>query len=177
MAFQIPTDLHPDLMPVSWLLGTWHGNGKGEYPTIEPYAFEQEAVFAHDGRAFLHYFSRTWVTDDSGERVGPGELETGFLRVGGENPAEADGAPDAGGHQVEMVLAHPAGYAEVWYGVIDGPRLTLATDVVARTSTAKDYTAGQRMYGLVEGDLMYAYDMAAMDQPMQSHAWGRLARV
>jgi len=25
--------------------------------------------------------------------------------------------------------------------------------------------------------LMYAYDMAAMDQPMQSHAWGRLARV
>jgi hypothetical protein len=24
---------------------------------------------------------------------------------------------------------------------------------------------------------MYAYDMAAMDQPMQSHAWGRLARV
>jgi hypothetical protein len=74
-------------------------------------------------------------------------------------------------------LAHPTGYAEVWYGAVDGPRLTLATDVVARTSTATDYTAGQRMYGLVEGDLMYAYDIAAMDQPMQSHTWGRLARV
>ena len=169
MAFEIPTDLHPDLMPVSWLLGTWHGNGKGEYPTTEPYAFEQEAVFAHDGRAFVHYFSRSWVTDESGERVGPGELETGFLRMGSD--AEGDG------HPLELVLAHPTGYAEVWYGSVDGPRLTLATDVVARTSTAKDYTAGQRMYGLVEGDLMYAYDMAAMDQPMQSHAWGRLARV
>jgi hypothetical protein len=169
MAFEIPTDLHPDLVPVSWLLGTWHGNGNGEYPTIEPYAFEQEAVFAHDGRSFLHYFSRTWVTDDGGERVGPGELETGFLRVGGD--AEDDGYP------LELVLAHPTGYAEVWYGLADGPRLTLATDVVARTSTAKDYAAGQRMYGLVEGDLMYACDMAAMDQPMQSHVWGRLARV
>ena len=169
MAFEISTDLHPDLMPVSWLLGTWHGNGKGEYPTTESYAFEQEAVFAHDGRAFVHYFSRTWVTDESGERIGPGELETGFLRMGSD--AESDG------HPLELVLAHPTGYAEVWYGSVDGPRLTLATDVVARTSTAKDYTAGQRMYGLVEGDLMYAYDMAAMDQPMQSHAWGRLARV
>ena len=169
MAFEIPTDLHPDLVPVSWLLGTWHGNGKGEYPTIEPYAFEQEAVFAHDGRSFLHYFSRTWVTDDNGERVGPGELETGFLRPGGEK--------DDNGFPLELVLAHPTGYAEVWYGAADGPKLTLVTDVVARTSTATDYTAGQRMYGLVEGDLMYAYDMAAMDQPMQSHAWGRLARV
>ena len=169
MAFEIPTDLHPDLMPVSWLLGTWHGNGKGEYPTIESYAFEQEAIFAHDGRSFLHYFSRTWLTDDSGERVGPGELETGFLRLGDEKLDE--------GYPLELVLAHPTGYAEVWYGTVAGPRITLVTDVVARTSTARDYTAGQRMYGLVDGDLMYAYDMAAMDQPMQSHAWGRLARV
>ena len=169
MAFEIPTDLHPDLAPVSWLLGTWHGNGKGEYPTVEPYTFEQEAVFAHDGRSFLHYFSRTWVTDENGERVGPGALETGFLRLGSD--LEGDGYP------LELVLAHPTGYAEVWYGSADGSRLTLVTDVVARTSTAMDYTAGQRMYGLVNGDLMYAYDMAAMDQPMQSHAWGRLARV
>jgi hypothetical protein len=171
MAFEIPTDLHPDLMPVAWLLGTWHGNGKGEYPTIEPFSFEQEVVFAHDGRAFLHYFSRTWITDDAGERREPGALETGFLRLGEQ---EGDGE---GGHPVEFVLAHPTGYAEVWYGIADGARLTLATDVVARTSTASDYTAGQRMYGLVEGDLMYANDMAAMDQPMQSHQWGRLARV
>lgn len=177
MAFEIPTDLHPDLMPVAWLLGTWHGNGKGEYPTIEAYAFEQEMVFAHDGRSFLHYFSRTWVTDDDGERTGPGDLETGFLRVGSHPAPDGGDGADADGHQVELVLAHPAGYADVWYGAIDGPRLTLATDVVARTSTAESYTAGQRMYGLVEGDLMYACDVAAMDQPMQSHTWGRLARV
>lgn len=163
MAFEIPADLHPDLVPVAWLLGTWHGNGRGEYPSIEPFAFEQDVVFAHDTRPFLHYFSRTWITDDAGERLRPGALETGFLRPTSEG--------------LELVLAHPTGYAEVWYGEIDGARLRLATDLVARTATAKEYTAGQRMYGLVEGSLMYAYDMAAEGHEMQSHLWGKLERV
>src|SRR3954451_7419127 len=141
MPFEIPSDLHPDVMPLVWLLGTWHGNGHGEYPTIPAFEFEQEVVFAHDTRPFLHYFSRTWITDEAGERLRPGSIETGFLRPAGEG-------------QIEMVLAHATGYAEVWYGQVEGPRVTLATDIVARTSTAKDYTAGQRMYGLVDGALM-----------------------
>lgn len=164
MAFEIPSDLHPDLTASAWLLGSWHGNGRGDYPTIDAFGYEQEVAFAHDGRPFLHYFSRTWITDADGERIRPGALETGFLRP-----------VDDGG--VELVLAHPTGFAEVWYGTAEGPRLTLTTDVVARTVTAKEYTAGQRMYGLVEGDLMYAFDMAAQGQPMQSHLWGRLERV
>ncbi|MBC7631295.1 FABP family protein [Aeromicrobium sp.] len=164
MPFEIPPDLHPDLMPLAWLLGSWHGNGRGEYPTVDAFTYEQDVVFAHDARPFLHYFSRAWITDDEGARVRPGALETGFLRPVGDG-------------QVELVLAHATGYAEVWYGNIDGPRLTLATDIVARTSTARDYTAGHRMYGLVEGDLMYAYDMAAEGHEMQSHLWGRLERV
>lgn len=164
MAFEIPADLHSDLVPFAWLLGNWHGNGRGEYPTIDAFTYEQDVVFAHDTRPFLHYFSRAWITDDEGNRVRPGALETGFLRP----------TPDKG---AELVLAHPTGYAEIWYGSIDGPRLTLTTDVVARTHTAKEYTAGQRMYGLVEGDLMYAYDMAAQGQPLQTHLWGQLKRV
>lgn len=164
MVFEIPSDLHADLVPVAWLLGTWHGNGKGDYPSIDAFSYEQDVVFAHDGRRFLHYFSRAWITDDEGNRLRNGALETGFLR-----PAD-DG-------QLELVLAHPTGYAEIWYGTVDGPRITMATDVIARTETAKDYTAGQRMYGLVEGDLMYAQDMAAEGHEMQSHLWGRLSRV
>ena len=169
MAYEIPTDLHTDLAGAAWLLGTWHGNGRGDYPTVDPFAYEQEVVFAHDGRPFLHYFSRTWITDDDGARLRPGALETGFLRPSGS-------AGENGG-SLELVLAHPTGFAEIWYGETDGPRITLATDVVARTLTAKEYTAGQRMYGLVDGDLMYAFDMAAQGQDMQSHLWGRLQRV
>lgn len=164
MAFEIPSDLHSDLVPLAWLLGGWHGNGRGEYPTITPFSFEQDVFFAHDGRPFVHYFSRAWITDDDGKQIRNGALETGFLRPTGDG-------------QVELVLAHATGFAEIWYGRIEGPRLTLTTDMVARTRTAKEYTAGQRMYGLVDGDLMYAYDMAAEGQEMQSHLWGQLKRV
>lgn len=174
MAFEIPADLHPDLMPLAWLLGTWHGNGHGDYPTIDAFAYEQDIVFAHDGRPFLHYFSRTWITDADGNRVRPGALETGFFRPVRATSVEGDAVTGIG---LELVLAHPTGYAEVWYGTVEGPRLTMTTDIVARTNTAKEYTAGQRMYGLVDGDLMYAYDMAAVGQPLQSHLWGQLKRV
>ena len=43
-------------------------------------------------------------------------------------------------------------------------KLELITDAVARTESAKEYTGGKRLYGNVEGDLLYAYDMAAMGQ-------------
>lgn len=160
----IPSDLHADLVPLAWLLGRWQGNGHGDYPTIAAFDFAQEAVFAHDGRPFLHYFSRSWLTDPEGNRIQSSALETGFLR------------PRPGG-ELEMVLAHHSGYAEVWYGSVNGAKLELATDVVAATSSAKPYTAGHRLYGLVAGDLMYAYDMAASEQPLQPHLWARLQRA
>jgi hypothetical protein len=164
MAFEIPADLHADCAPIVWLLGTWQGNGQGDYPTIEKFSFRQEVIFAHDGRPFFHYFSRAWITDDDGNDVRPGALETGFLRPKPDN-------------QLELVMAHPTGFAEVWYGEVDGAKLELRTDAVARTESAKEYTAGHRLYGLVDGDLMWAYDMAAVGQPLQSHLWGRLRRV
>ena len=161
---QLPSDLHPDLVPLSWLLGRWQGNGHGDYPTIEKFEFVQEAVFAHDGRPFLHYFSRSWLVDSDGNTIKDSALETGFLRA---RP----------GGEVELVLAHQSGFAEIWYGRVDGGKLEITTDVVARTHSAKEHTAGHRLYGLVEGDLLYANDMAAMGQPLQSHTWARLQRA
>ena len=53
----------------------------------------------------------------------------------------------------------------------------LATDVVARTSSAKEVTAGRRLYGRIGDDLGWAYDMAAVGQPLQSHISAQLKRV
>jgi hypothetical protein len=164
VAFHIPSDLHADCAPIVWLLGTWQGNGQGDYPTIESFSFRQEVIFAHDGRPFFHYFSRTWITDDRGEDIRPGALETGFLRPRPDN-------------RLELVMSHPTGFVEVWYGDVDGAKIELKTDAVVRTESAKEYSAGHRLYGLVDGDLMWAFDMAAMGQPLQPHLWGRLKRL
>ncbi|MGI8702712.1 MAG: FABP family protein [Nocardioidaceae bacterium] len=164
MPFVIPTDLHPDLLPVAFLLGQWQGNGHGDYPTIEAFEFGQELGFTHDGRPFLHYFSRTWLLDEEGREVRPLALETGFLRMQPNN-------------EVELLLVHPTGFAEIYYGSVDGARLVLSTDAVVRTSSAKEYVAGHRLYGLVEGDLLWTFDMAAQGERLQPHIWARLRRA
>jgi len=161
---ELPSDLHPDLVPLVFLLGRWEGVGVGGYPSIEDFQFGQELTVSHDGRPFLSWSSRSWALDETGARVRPLAVETGYWRV-------------HDGGEVELLLAHPTGYAEVWLGQVQGARVELATDVVARTATAKDYTAGHRLYGLVEGDLLWAYDMAAAGHPMQSHLSARLRRV
>jgi len=157
--------LAPELVPVAWLLGTWRGLGVGGYPTIEEFRFSQEVVFTEaPGKPFLHYISHSWLLDDDGNEVRPLAQETGYWRPG------TDGA-------LEVLLAHPTGFVEIYLGTADGPRVDLATDVVARTATAKEYTAAKRLYGLVEGDLLWAMDMAAMGQKLQPHASARLKRV
>ena len=60
---------------------------------------------------------------------------------------------------------------------VTGAKIELQTDVVARTESAKEYAAGIRLYGLVDGDLLWAFDMAAVGQPMQSHLSARLVKV
>src|SRR6476619_1646894 len=113
MPFELPDNLHPDCGPIAWMLGTWHGNGHGDYPTIEPYEFGQELIFTHDGRPFFHYFARAWIVDPAGE--------------------------------MELLLAHNTGFFEIWYGEAQGGKLELQTDAVARTESAKEYVAGQRL--------------------------------
>ena len=73
MPFEIPDNLHPDCAPIAWLLGTWAGNGHGDYPTIDKFEFGQELIFTHDGRPFFHYLSRAWIVDEAGETVGDSE--------------------------------------------------------------------------------------------------------
>jgi THAP4-like, heme-binding beta-barrel domain len=168
---QLDADLPAPLLPLAWLVGAWVGAGVVGYPTMEADArFGQEVTFSHDGRPFLAYGSRTWLLDDEGRQVRPLASETGYWR-----PAEApEGSSGTG---LEVMLAHPTGIVEVYLGVVEGPRITLHTDAVVRTGTAKEYTAGTRLYGLVEGDLLWAFDMSAMGESLTSHASARLKRL
>jgi hypothetical protein len=155
----------PQVIPLSWLLGTWRGVGVGGYPDVPEFRFSQELTFTEmTGKPFVHHLSRSWLLDDDGHEVRPLAQETGYWRP------EADGS-------LELLLAHPTGFVEIYLGRADGAKIELSTDVVARTDTAKTYTAGQRLYGLVEGKLLWAYDMAAMDKPLQPHLSATLERA
>ncbi|MCL2581696.1 MAG: FABP family protein [Streptosporangiales bacterium] len=165
-------EAHPAIEPLEFLLGRWEGFGKGDYPTIEAFDFIQEVTFTHNGKPFLIYNSRTWLKETDAEgNVAKGRplgMETGFWR------------PQPNG-EVEVILAHPTGISEIYLGRISANRVDLITDAVARTSSAKEVTGGKRLYGLVdspnrpgEKDLAYAYDMAAVDQPLQPHLWAQL---
>jgi len=155
---------HPDLEPVRFLLGRWEGAGVGGYPTIESFRFGQEITFSHIGKPFLIYSSRTWLLDEDGNLIRPSHTETGYWRP----------QPDG---QIEVVLAESTGIAEIYVGEIAGTKVEMSTDVVARTATAKDVTAGHRLYGLIGADLGWAFDMAAMGQPLQPHLSAQLKRV
>jgi len=174
-------DLHPALLPLLPLIGRWRGTGKGGYPTIEDFCYAQEVRFSHDGRPFLAYESRAWIIDDQGLPLRPSAREVGWWRPqpGGGVGGDAGRAVDAGGGDVdvEVLLAHPTGFVEVYYGRVTGTRVELATDAVVRTASAKEVTANRRLYGLVNGDLMYAADMAAVGQSLCAHLSARLARV
>ena len=71
----------------------------------------------------------------------------------------------------------PAASASSTSAQVNGPRIDLATDAVVRTAGAKDYAAATRLYGLVDGHLLWAWDIAALGQDLRTHASGRLARV
>lgn len=199
--FNLDTGLPAELVPLSWLLGVWEGTGVINYKVGERtlnHEFGQRVSFSHDGLPVLNYNSYTWLLGQDGEDVSPLVTETGYWRlsrpstdadagpgmlpgVGGSPYSNADQVetlrtPD-GGFEVEASILSQGGVSELYLGTIAGPRIDLATDAVMRSATAKDYSAATRLYGLVEGHLLWAWDIAALGQGLRTHASARLARV
>ncbi|MGI9584258.1 MAG: heme-binding beta-barrel domain-containing protein [Acidimicrobiia bacterium] len=62
------------------LIGFWEGGGRGEFPTIDPFTYDEELTVAEavPGET-LHYLSRTWDTGDDFHPVS--HVETGFITL------------------------------------------------------------------------------------------------
>lgn len=152
------------LLPVLPLLGEWHGEGQAAGAQGD-HRFGQWMRFAHDGRDFLAYESRTWRLSDDGVVAGPDKRESGFWRPRGED-------------EVELLVCSPDGLVEIYVG---SARTTtsweLTSDVLARTPDHPDVSRAARLYGIVEGELMYAVDRAAGDAPLRPTMSARLERL
>ncbi|RSM79180.1 FABP family protein [Amycolatopsis sp. WAC 01375] len=151
------------------LVGVWRGEGEVDYPTIEgPYRFGMQLTIAHDGRPFLIHEARAWLLDEDGKVIRPAARESGFWRP------QADDT-------IELLLTHNTGIVELFYGKPRGkasvPAWELGTDAVVRSSSAKDVTASQRLYGIVNGELGYVEERAMMGQELQPHTSALLRRV
>lgn len=168
---EIPSDLHPDLVPLAFLLGNWAGAGVHDFPGSEKCNFGQEVSFSHDGRDFLEYRSHSWVLDAEGNKVKPLESESGYWRISAEG--------DKGPRKVEVVMVRNDGVVEVWYGELADkkPQIDLATDAVARTAASGPYSGGKRLYGYVNSDLMWVGEKQTPEVPLRPYMSAQLKKV
>jgi hypothetical protein len=161
--------LHAALQHLLPYVGRWRGRGRGGYPSIEDFDYGQEISIKHDGRPFLSYESRAWILDGESRPVRPAGREFGWWR-----PVLRDGVAT---DEIEALMMAPTGIMELYLGRVKGTQVELATDAVMRTATAKEVTAGHRLFGIVDGALLYAHDMAAVGHGITPHLSARLLRI
>jgi hypothetical protein len=82
-----------------------------------------------------------------------------------------------GAFDLEVAIVHSDGISELYLGQARGPRIDLASDAIVRPASAKAYASATRMYGYVDGHLLWAWDIAALGGTLASHASARLARA
>ena len=163
-------DLHPALLGLLPFVGLWRGRGQGGFPAEKDYNFAQEVRISHDGRPFLRYESRSWLLDDESKPAGRWNTESGFWR-----PVLVDGRPS---DEVEATMISPEGVAELYLGkTIGTTRLEIEADAIAYTPSGLHVTAGHRLFGIVDGALLYAYEQGVDDSGLQPHMSARLLRI
>ncbi len=198
MPIEIPTDLTPELVPLSWLLGRWEGTGRLGEGSAESAQFAQSVSFTQCGLPFLQYTAESTLIDENGVTLRPLSVESGFWALDrklndadvGPGLTPADIVPalksadeveqlrnDTGGFDITATIVHPGGIAELYYGTIKGPQIQLSTDLVMRGQNAKDYTAATRLLGLVDGELYWRWDVASNGNSIAAHASAILKKV
>ncbi len=162
--------LHPLVTPLELLIGTWSGEGQGNYPTIDAFRYRETVTFsAAPNKPFLRYEQKTQSADGT-----PMHTELGFLRPTGDG-------------KIEFVLAQPTGQTESLEGTLlidEGGQvqISVASAQVTNTAAAKQVDATKREYaftpaaGDVAAHALTRFDMAAVGEPMQQHLVSELSK-
>jgi hypothetical protein len=156
----IETILPEELQPIAFLLGTWRGEGEGEWPGAEPFRFREELTFENVGKLMLLYRQESWDLADGS----PLHFERGFFRVTGPG-------------RFGLILAHQMGCVEVAEGTVTGTVLECASTSVGLLSTAPPITELRRRMEVSGDRFTYQLDMGMQDIPLTHHTTSRLEKV
>ncbi|VVA95841.1 unnamed protein product [Arabis nemorensis] len=151
--------LHPSVAPLSYLLGTWRGQGEGKYPTIPSFLYGEELSFSHSGKPVIAYTQKTWKL----ESKEPMHAESGYFRP------KPDGS-------IEVVIAQSTGLVEVQKGTynVDEQSIILKSDLVGNASKVKEIS---REFELVNGKLSYVVQMSTTTNHLQPHLKAMLDKI
>lgn len=141
------------------LEGRWEGQGTGDFPTMEPFAYDEEIVFSRLTDRHLRYAQHARDRTD-GQTL---HVEGGMWRL------TTDG-------DVEATVALP-GVAEVSEGSAHVDGVVLTSRSMSRATHGAPLVAAVRRYRLRGGVLTYEIDMGTEEVPVQSHIRAELARV
>lgn len=144
------------------LIGTWHGTGHGDYPTIESFDYRETLTFeSNQAGDLLHYIQRTWRIGNDGQES-ESHWESGFIRQ------LEDGS-------IEIANVQSGGRMELLVGEIkpdDAMMLTLQSVQLANDMRMK---ATSRVWRWTDTTLAYDMDMATNRVPELSfHLRGEL---
>lgn len=151
--------IHPAVAPISFLLGTWRGEGEGGFPTIQSFKYGEEIKFWHSGKPVIAYTQKTWKLA-SGE---PMHAESGYWRP------KMDGS-------IEVIIAQSTGLAEVQKGTYDAEKkiVKLRSELVGNASKVKEIT---RVFELNGSELKYVIEMATTTNDLQPHLRALLEKI
>jgi hypothetical protein len=128
------------------LVGTWHGSGRGGFPTMDPFDYREVLrVSRSTSNGLFQYVQRTWRLTPTGET--PSHQETGFINV-----------VDDG--RVEVMNAQGTDRVEVMHGRIErngaGWQLGLESILHGHDERVRTATRTIRLSG---GNLSYTMRM------------------
>lgn len=153
-------------LAISGLVGTWQGTGKGQYPTITEFDYEETLVFCcyEECPSIIHFEQRTKVTTPNR----PSHWETGFIR-------------HLKNSTFEMVNSQNSGRVEVLEG-----KLVKETNYITIIFHSTHYgndprmLSSQRVFTIENNRLMYSLAMATRTTEtslMTPHLSATLIRV
>lgn len=186
--------IHPLVQPLADVLGTWTGQGHGQYSSQGFDYNETVSLSTRPGKTFIVMENASTTPDGK-----PMHLELGFLRIVSEPEKKvsedasakaadsADSAEDVETIKVELIMAQATGQAEILYGTVTRTnsdtkhelRLEVTSDTVHNTETAKtvNETKRQMIFDLDKKTLTHMFGMAAVGKPMQDHLESHLTKT